>query len=654
MKIKKISAVMLLFSMLMSSFGVSAKLVTTTIEAPQGWEFVYSGNASTSNSTAKISTEQANTGSNSLNLGTTLATTGEGNVEVKYLLPPDAPKGDYELTFYLKGTYTKSSVFAGVGENKGIADSLIKFTETTGDWNMYKKTITYNGEEALKIKIVKGTSSVYIDDVSMKSDGTELIENGGFEIMTVTTTSSIETEPAAENPSLSGITAKDMSDVPRNFITYNGDNLTLSWINPQKAIKSVKLYETMGGGDTLLKDTLSTTSGGPVSCSLPSEDNDRTFRLVYTYSDDTAAQYVFGGDITSKTENSDWNIAYNVGEDDNGNEILPMCAEIDRTQKHGAEAALKVRSNATKAKEGSIVISQDVNLESDKTYMLYVWEMSSGESNYTIKCGGAELTGLTVKEDNGYKLNSYRITGGGDDISITFVKQNESVWIDDVELYTFENGNPVGENLLKNGDFESDIVTTLPQAVSNISAVGLENSIKLSWTKPEGEYQNIAVYRKQDENYVKCATLGKGEESVTIGSLAQDTEYEFAVTAVCKELNDSPAVTVKAVAKGPSAEIGDVTVAKQTDNIYKISRNIKNNYAGADYKAELIVALVQDGVIRKIASSGSEAIEEENSKLLTVNLDVTGVNLQKSHIEVYTWDALFGKSILTPCEKYEF
>ena len=59
MKIKKISAVMLLFSMLMSSFGVSAKLVTSTIEAPQGWEFTYSGNASTSNSTAKISTEQA-------------------------------------------------------------------------------------------------------------------------------------------------------------------------------------------------------------------------------------------------------------------------------------------------------------------------------------------------------------------------------------------------------------------------------------------------------------------------------------------------------------------------------------------------------------------------------------------------------------------
>lgn len=654
MKIKRISAVMLLLSMLASSVEVSAKLVTSSVETPQGWNFVYSGNASALNSTAKISTEEANTGSNSLNLGTTLASSGEGYVEAEYRLPSDAQKGDYELTFYLKGSYKKASVFAGVGENKGIEDSLIKFTETKGDWTMYKKTITYNGEEALKIKAVKGTSSVYIDDVSMKLGDVELIENGGFEKMTVTTAVSVETDPAEANPSLSGISAKDSSDMPRNFITYTGDNLTLSWINPQKAIKSVKLYETTSGGDILLKDTLSTASGGAVSCSLPAEDNDRTFRLVYTYSDDTVAQYVFGGDITPKAECNNWNIAYNAGEDDDGNEILPMCAEIDRTEKHGAGASLKVRSNATKAKEGSIVLSQDVKLESDQTYMLYVWEKTVGAANYTVKCGSTELTGLKVKEDNGYKLNSYRITGGGDDISITFVKQNESVQLDDIELYKFENGNPAGENMLKNGDFETGVAEVLPQAVSGISAVGLENGVALSWTKPEGEYQNIAVYRKQDGAWVKCATLGKNAEGVTIGSLTQDTEYEFAVASVCRELNDSPAVTVKAAAKGPAAEIGDVTVSKESDNVYKISRTVKNNYAGTDYRAELIVALQENGIIKRVASSGSEAVGENAQILLTAELDVTGVNLQNSCIEIYTWDALFGKSILVPCEKYDF
>ena len=33
---------------------------------------------------------------------------------------------------------------AGVGENKVVQDTLISCTETKGDWNMYKKTITYN------------------------------------------------------------------------------------------------------------------------------------------------------------------------------------------------------------------------------------------------------------------------------------------------------------------------------------------------------------------------------------------------------------------------------------------------------------------------------------------------------------------------------
>lgn len=653
MRIKKTVIMALVLTLLTSALPAYARLVVTTTEAPQGWSFVYNENATTANSAAGISSDESRTGKKSLNMGTTLTYTSAGSVEACYRLPDNAGAGNYTLTLYIKGDYAKTAIYAGVGANTSISETLFRFTETTdGEWKKYEKTIAYKGEEALKIKIVKGADNVYIDDVSMKSGDTELIENGGFENMSVNSVSSIVTEPATQNPSQSGIASSEAADMPKNFITYTGSELTLSWINPEKSIEKVRLYEVISGITSLITDELPTDSGEVVNYVLPKEKENRNFRLVFTYTDESVRQYVFGNNITPKTQIQGWNVAYNAGVDGKENELLPMSVSLDRTQKHGAAAAVKISSNAQKLKEGSVVISQPVSLSADKTYMLYMWEKVQGTAEYAVKCGETSLTPSFVREENGYKLNSYRITEPGADISITFTKRNEAVWLDDIELYAFENGNPTGENLITNGDFETGIAVGIASPVSNINAEALENAVKLSWTNPDAEYRATEVYRKEGQNWVKCAILNKGTQSVTIGNLQQDITYEFAVSTKNAELNDSAIGTVSAVPKGPAVVIDDVIITGQANGVYSIKRTINNNYAGNDYKAELIAALVENGIITKIESSGSVTVAEQDKKTLYLTLDAGGANPANSSIQIYTWDELFGKDILISCEAY--
>jgi len=436
--------------------------------------------------------------------------------------------------------------------------------------------------------------------------------------------------------------------MPQNIITFKDDERTiLSWINPKSEIAKVRLYETVNNYDMLIDDSLSTESSGNVNYFFESTDKKRTFRLVFTFTDGTVNQYIIGDNTTPKPEIPEWNLTYNIGVDDKGNEIFPMSARIDRTEKHGTKASFKVTSNAVKLKDGSIVLSQPADLEAGKVYMLYIWEKSTGEGTYTVSYGGITLTPIQVKEENGYKLNSYRISfaeSTGTDVSLKFEKNIESIWLDDIELYEFVNGNPIGNNLLYNGDFEEGVPGGTMPAVSNLVAENMENSVKLMWDNPSG---TMVVYRKDGEEYIKCGQLNADTKEILIGNLVQDETYEFAVTAEAAELNDSEMSIVTAVPFGPEVIIGETIITNQ-NGICTVIRKIENNRYNGVYNAELIAVLYKNGVITKIASSGGKSLNVGDEENLTVQVDASDAD----KIKIYTWDKLFGQSILSMCESY--
>lgn len=635
-----------------------ARIVTEKIRVPADWSFVYEGNATADNCSYSIDTENARSESNALSVSCRLANSSAGSMYAAYNLPSTLEKGSYELTFYVKGTYTVGGIYAGVEQSFGVNQMLARFTKSddADGWKKYTKTITYNGEGSLRFKFGYGCSAAYIDDISMTKSGTNAIANGGFERMSEISKFKLETDAPAANPSRSGLTVEENAYMPQNVVAYKANGkAALSWVNPTASIAKAELYEVIGGTDSLISDELNTASAAGVKYFAAADGEQGLFKLIFTFSDGKVTEYAVSAADEAMPEIPGWDITCSAGTDDAGNRIFPMAAYLDSTVKHGAKAAFKMLSNGEKSKDGSMTLSQEVKLSTDNTYIMYLWSKADGDAAYTVTYGGNTLTGTSQNGDDGWKCYTYYIDLAemqDKTLSVTFEKNVKSLWLDDIELYCLKDGIPTGSNLLENGDFEEDASAEAVSAVSELKAEAQVGAVKLDWKAPQSKCKAVYIYRKTSTGYVKCAQTDSSVTSVTFTNLENGKEYEFAVVAVGDMLNDSEALTAEVTTLVPEYDISDIT-RSEDNGIVTFSRKVTNSRAEQDIDAELIAVLSENGVITKIASAGAvKASKGDDPKTISAAIDVSGVDKNNSYITVYTWSGLFDLKILMPCETY--
>lgn len=657
--IKKCLAWCLALVLTMTPFTAMARLVTETVKTADQWSFVYTGSADKSNCISELEEVTVRTGSYALKMGCGLATTGAGNIVARYPLS-GLPNGTYELSFYVSGVFTTGSVYAGVVDSFGINNTLARFTKTTdtqhAGWTRYTTSVTYSGEGYLKFQFVKGCDVIYLDDITLTKDGNNRIVNGGFEETITTTSVVVVTDPPSQNPSQSGLTVVKDAYMPTGVLVWHeGTNTASSWINPTAiSLQNVALYELVNGRENLLTSGLDTGSG--VSVEYLQEDTAYTihqYKIVFTFSDGTMTEYLYDSEITPKRQIPNWTLTYHTGSDGNVKTYLPMAVWTDRTQKHGAEAAFKVVSNAAKTKDGSVVLSQNIDLKANTTYVLYIWRKAVNASPYVITYGGNPCkVNPTQKENSDWECLTYQIQFSEKSnslLEIAFEKNIEALWLDDIEIYQFSNGNPTGQNLVVNGGFETGVTLEHVLGVSNLTAVNEQNAASLSWINPAGGFETISVYRKSGNGFVPCGQFGASVNSIRLTNLKESVAYPIAVALNGSHLQDSPVATAAIIPLGPEMVLGAVQVTRQGTQ-YQIKQTITNERLTDGYDAELIVAVFEDDVMTKAVSGGRCHITEGETQTLLVELNLP--HKPNCHLEIFTWDTLFGLRVRTPYTTY--
>lgn len=628
---------------------VSARLVSETTSKPDGWSIAYNGNAGASNVTYRLDGENFFSGATSLNIGTILGV-GEGSAVAEYILPEGMESGTYTFSFCMKGTYATNAVYAGVAATFAPKNLIRRFESADmGDgWTKYSSEISYTGEKKIKFQFSKGCDNAYIDDVSFVKDGEEFAQNGGFEILKNTTITNIVTDPAEDNPSLCDIEVVADEHMPSNVMATPTDGkLTLSWKNPSKAAMKITLYEVKGDTDFEIASDFETASSAYVK--YKADNRGGVYKIVSEFTDGEVTEYVISGNTLSEITVPNWNISYNYGADG-----FPFGTWIDVTEKHGAAASFRLSSNASAYADGSVVLTQDTNLSAGEVYALYAWRKAENASDVAVTYGGNKLTGKVIKtDDDGWECLEYRIEFAektNNTLAFTFEKGFDEIYLDDIELYKYTDGILSGDNLISNGDFE-DSVSAETAVSPEATAEALENSVKII-PGNIAEGQTAEIYVKSVDGYSKCGEITGAVNSVKLGNLEAETLYGFAIVTKCAELNDSRATLVSATPLPPVITIGRVSVTKISDTAYRVSRTVSNNRLEAEYGAELIAALVEDGVITKIVSGGAVKLDTGDSETLTLDITAEGAVRSKTEIRVYTWDSFSGLRIRTPFEAY--
>ncbi len=637
-----ISALTITFSAVTAQARLAVK--ETVPSFPTGWSLVR--NNTTGNATVSVTSGIGSSKALSV-VASDLGTAADDKyIVLEYTFPTRPSNAAYTLSFSLKGTYTLGSTWAGAANSLGTAyvfTSPLGSSMSLGDgWTKYTRSMGFSYAGAAKLQIrFNENVNVLIDDVVMTISGGNAVQNGGFEnISESVTTYEIVTDPAERNPSLSLITPATDNYMPRNVLAYeSADKATLSWINPVNAPSRVELYNTSG---TLITDTLSATAQAKVKY----QTDKGAYILKFEFADGQKREYMFDSKINPKLTVPGWSLEYT----ENASGVIPMSAWLDRTEKHGEKAALKLSSNATsESQDGRITLSQQVTFDRTKEYIMHIWSKTLDSSLPTVEIGESAIIG-TVKVNEAWKCTEYIIQNknGTLPVKLTLKGGAEAIWLDDIELYEYRASSPVGENLLNNSGFETDINTAPLTAVSGLDADENVGLIELLWTEASG---NVRIYKKDAGNYVQCAEFGS-TNSVRFDNLDFGTQYTYALTKVSENLNDSEKVEISATTEYPEYVIGAVSKSN-AGSLYTISRDITYYGVSTAKTSELVVALVENGVITKVATQalGATPLSDGVPATLTVSIDIGSANAATSKLVVYTWDSLFKGNIITGAEQ---
>lgn len=493
------------------------------------------------------------------------------------------------------------------------ADRLHLWCNDTDRWNgtAGNQNISRNSDWTEKTKtFVKSDSvSTFTFSVAQKSDGIWIddIRIGKYDAGTDTFTTLIE---ETFEPNLS-----DME--PINLFMAPGAGVkSVSWINPNvQTIKQIRMYSVTESGETLLGDDYDTTGGLRQHYELDSSVI--CVKAVFEFEDGSSISMYASVDNGTLWGDSipEWNFGLNQQGDFKYN---PATFVVDTENNAGEDgtASAKFVSNHTSnvAKTFVTAMNKGFEMTAGKTYAISFWVKADSNADNlqsTVSWSGMYdgYSSATIEGTSGsydWKKLSFKYTSPDSakkHIGFTIPYATKGFWIDNIEAYVLdESGNPVGENLIVNGDVSDyDIPSGAPD---KLTAVGGDRSISVSWVNGEG-YKSLWLYEQKGGEWFYRGSIPNTLREINLTGLEREKEYTYKLVPVTAYGvgGEEQIFTVRTLSLDyeltePVIEGGTLKTGANTVKV-----TAKNNKLDEPLSVELMAAVYKDGVLQKVTSN---------------------------------------------------
>lgn len=593
------------------------------------WQISYMGNANTDRTKwyAEITYDYKFSGNAALSVkypGTTRDETLY--CELKNKINNSMSDGRYVLSFCNKGI---ASAYTDIV----VGDRIFKYSDMTkesvaapsGETNWFKYSVAFDytaQEENFVAFRFYGTRQTVIDDVVLTMDGDEnnLISDPSFEEYEETDD---ETEYDTTEYQLTNFCA-----APAN------EAMVLSWVNPASAeLQEVKIYDITDGEQKLVADNIDSTPSNTVVYAVEGLTNGQkyVYEIVFSYQTKSDYVYIAGGvpAVKKARDYGAWSLAKGTG--DIG--ICPGETTIDGNVVHGGNASLKYVSNIDRSKEEFqqyiyLNTMNAIGMSKNKKYRFGFWVKGDNvRRDPQIHVGFVTFDGQAhghpeLAGTYDWKYVEYDYTYDRQNILWMILDgEADALWYDDITCYELdENGEPTGENLLRNGDFEG-LVSTDTSQIKNLTATAGSGTVTLKWDIPNDNYSGANIYQLVFGEYEFRGRVDSNISEITLSGLSKDKEYTYKVVPVnnCNLEGEGASATVTTLF--PDYEFGTAILLRDDTQetkvngagTYSVSLPVKNNLLSEGFAYEQLVGVYKDGILVNVYST-KETVQKSSKK----------------------------------------
>lgn len=644
--------------------------ISTFAAAEDGWSIRYYGDAATADRTvyfAEFSESYKFSGDRALFIkyNVSAASYNEQNyIEVKNPLTSKMQTGKYTLTFYNKGATsptTKISIgdqmiytFADFTKKAAIAPS------GESSWTEYSITFDYVAQDVdfLSFRFYSTTASEAIDNVSIvkENTSTNLVCDPSFEDF-------VEEIPKDEY---------DTTDYqPKCFFLSPGNGeLILTWRNPAATeLKSVKVYDITDGKEVLVTGSISKTPSAIVWHRINGliNGNYYQYKIVFSFNTKPDSIYFLGG---SPSENWSYSIGtWNVTLVNSGPAgFCPAEWVLDHTTTHSGKSSLRFTTNIDRDKvdnfKSNIYIRADrgINMTVGKKYRISYWTKSQDVQRAVQMhmnwepFDDQELSFSDLKGTSDWNYREYVYTCNSQKTLVILMDgMCEGIWFDDLACYELDNeGNPTGNNLIADGDFEA-LATTAVEKPTSVKGVGTPGGVKLSWNIPSKNYNGMKIYQKIFDKYEYRGTIAANVSELNINNLEMAEEYSYKLIPQNAAQYEGTEIELNIVTLLPDYEISKPTLYKGSTAVtalsgagsYAVSVPVRNNTYEDGFNYEQIVAVYQGNTLVKLYSDKqSVAKKGKNATFTKTNTEFTIPDGEGYSVRLYIFDSRTNLNLL--------
>lgn len=568
---------------------------------------------------------------------------------------------EYTLSYDYKGTlYSWAIRFGEIikywnnafneGETAEDTRNKIKTTDLENGWKRFSYTTTINEDALSQTLFSEGwtdsysRNDFYMDNFSIKDKaGNEYVKNGGFEIQEPVTPDGARVDYEPKNP----------------LVTIaNANKLNISWRNPAApALSKVSLYEITTGKSVLLSDTLSTGADAVCGYTADASSGIHVYKLIYNFEDGKNTEVV----LAKAAKEDRWNTETVGSWSLNGASSVdnpPVSAVYDYNVYNSAAPSIRVYSNIAEYKDGvvaELTLQPAQSLQANQKYRL-TYSIKGNNIAFAWLRGGNWETDLTfpvlwekVESFSDWETKTVDFTAKGSDygIQLAIINPTEDMWLDDISIYALdENDNITGNNLFE-GVGTGDNITRTANLDNVKIGKNYNNGATVQWKAAADTM--AAVYLKDGEELKLRAYVPASLGSVNIENLINDEDAELVVKAV-KEGVPSEGISVMAHPIPDPVVFGEYNMTTN-NNERTVTITVKNNAAGDNYTAQLILATYDGDMLLNIAKTSEPiSIPQTEANATPVTLTETITLEEGETLKAFLWDSIEGMTPLKPME----
>lgn len=634
---KKISALLLSLALGLQTVNVFAA------SDFDDWQITFNGEFAGDKAnlvTAKVSEDHAYDGSKSLYVICTDGTKDENNfIEVKNPLAKNPESGKYTFKMYAKyKTFFEGNISIG-GTSFDIADMTVTDVTApsgTKSWQEYTYTFDYektdNAYFSMKFYYYVAPWA-YMDNFSLTKDGesANYIVNPDWEEFYEETVEQPydTTDYLPENMICSGYSSYSVTN-DKGLPEAQPGGACFSWRNPTTTeLEKVSIYDVTDG-EMLIDDTISVTPGALIYKNCPVADGEEhLFKVVFSYKTKSDREYFFTCSPSIKKEVKG---TWTMYESTNSNfRAAPLDIYISPDEGYEGGACAKITANVDRSNDAVksntyACLENTLGLVTGKTYafsfmvksenmkqrllMHFGWEKgfngySNGSEMITSMYGTHDWTKFDFK---------YTCVSNYNTLRLCFDGAADALLFDNFECYELdEDGEPIGENLFSDGDFDS-LVSNEELSFSEANVTSGIGEATISWNCKSSKFGSADIYQKVFDGYEYRGTVSSNFKSVTFNTLKQNEDYTFKIVPVntskyggeAKELTVTTNImdydiTAPILTKG-GAETDKLSGAGE----YKITTTAKNNLVEEGISYEQLVGIYEGKTLVKVYSTKAE------------------------------------------------